>query len=196
MQNKKLVAVCVGHSRAGDKGAVNVDNVTEWSFNQPLAKRVCELIKDAGYDAVVVSLYNGSGYTAAMTWLANHLQEIGANVAVELHFNCSDEPKANGYEFLHWYCSHNGLRLADELAHSFAKSFPNQKNRGLKSINSEDRGGLFLRKTMCPAVICEPFFGSNAKENEFFFSHREELAKAYADGILNWLVSKELKTTQ
>jgi N-acetylmuramoyl-L-alanine amidase len=194
--NKKLVAICVGHSRAGDKGAVNVDNVTEWSFNQPLAKRVCELIKDAGHDAVVVSLYNGLGYGTAMNWLAKHLQEIKADVAVELHFNCSDDSKANGYEFLHWFTSHKGLKLADELTQSFAKAFPNQKNRGLKQINAQDRGGLFLSKTHCPAVICEPFFGSNAKENAFFFSHREELAKAYADGILNWLVGNVLKAVQ
>lgn len=194
--NKKLVAVCVGHSRAGDRGAVNVDNVTEWAFNQPLAKRVCELIKLAGQDAVVVSLYNGSGYTAAMTWLANHLKEIGANVAVELHFNCSDESKANGYEFLHWFTSPKGLTLAKELEQSFGKAFPQQKNRGLKQINAQDRGGLFLSKTLCPAVICEPFFGSNAKENAFFFGHREELAKAYADGILNWLASNAVKAVQ
>jgi N-acetylmuramoyl-L-alanine amidase len=196
MQNKKLVAVCVGHSRTGDRGAVNVDNVTEWAFNQPLAKRVCELIQQTGHDAVVISLYNGNGYTAAMTWLANHLQEIGANVAVELHFNCADDSKANGYEFLHWFSSPKGLKLADELTQSFAKAFPAQKNRGLKQINARDRGGLFLSKTLCPAVICEPFFGSNAKENAFFFRHREELAKAYANGVLNWLASNAAKAVQ
>lgn len=194
--NKKLVAVCVGHSRLGDKGAVNVDNVTEWSFNQPLAKRVCELVKEAGHDCVVVSLYNGSSYSTAMNWLARHLKELKVDAAVELHFNSSDDNKANGYEFLHWFCSPNGLKLADELAYSFAKAFPKHKNRGLKPICSADRGGVFLRKTHCPSVICEPFFGSNAKENEFFFSHREELAKAYASGIVNWLVSKALKAVQ
>jgi N-acetylmuramoyl-L-alanine amidase len=193
---KKLVAICVGHSRTGDKGAVNVDNVTEWEFNQPLAKRVCELIRDAGHDCVVVSLYNGSGYSTAMNWLARHLKELKVDAAVELHFNSSDDSRANGYEFLHWFSSPKGLKLADELTRSFAKAFPQQKNRGLKQINAEDRGGVFLRKTHCPAVICEPFFGSNAKENAFFFSRREELARAYADGILNWLTSNALKATQ
>jgi N-acetylmuramoyl-L-alanine amidase len=194
--SKKLVAVCVGHSRTGDRGAVNVEGVTEWAFNQPLAKRVCELVKDAGHDAVVVSLYNGSGYSTAMNWLARHLKELKVDAAVELHFNSSDDSKANGYEFLHWFCSPKGLTLADELTRSFAKAFPQQKNRGLKQINAEDRGGVFLRKTHCPSVICEPFFGSNAKENAFFFSRREELAKAYASGIVNWLVGNAVKAIQ
>ena len=194
--NKKLVAVCVGHSRTGDKGAVNVDNVTEWAFNQPLAKRVCELIEASGHLTILVSQYKGTSYGTAMNWLARHLKELQVDAAVELHFNSSDDSRANGYEFLHWFSSHKGLKLADELTRSFAKAFPQQKNRGLKRINVEDRGGVFLRKTHCPAVICEPFFGSNAKENAFFFSHREELAKAYADGILNWLASNVLKATQ
>ena len=189
MQNKKLVAVCVGHSRSGDKGAVNVEGVTEWAFNQPLAKRVCELIEQAGHSTVLVDRYEGTSYSSAMLWLAQHLKELKVDVAVELHFN-SAGPYANGHEFLHWFCSPQGVSLATKLSTSLVKFFPNRKNRGLKAINSADRGGLFLRKTHCPAVICEPFFGSNASENCMFFSKREELAKAYAEGILNWIVSK------
>jgi len=183
---KKLVAICVGHSRSGDRGAVNVEGVTEWAFNQPLAKRVCELIEAAGHSTVLVDHYNGASYGTAMNWLARHLQELKVDAAIELHFN-SAGPYANGYEFLHWFSSPKGLKLADELLRSHSKTFPNQKNRGLKQINAEDRGGVFLRKTHCPAVICEPFFGSNATENCLYFSKREELAKAYAKGVLNWI---------
>jgi hypothetical protein len=186
---KKLVAICVGHSRSGDDGAENVDGVSEWAFNQPLAKRVCELIEQAGFSTILIDKYEGNGYTSAMLWLANRLKEVKADVAIELHFN-SAGPTATGFEFLHWFCSPKGLTLASKLAASFTKFFPTQKNRGLTSISSKDRGGLFLRKTPCVAVICEPFFGSNAKDSEFFSSHREELAKAYAEGVVNWLVSQ------
>jgi N-acetylmuramoyl-L-alanine amidase len=186
---QKLIAICVGHSRSGDDGAENVDGVSEWAFNQPLAKRVCELIEQGGFDTILIDKYEGSSYTPAMLWLAKHLKEIKADVALELHFN-SAGPMATGYEFLHWFCSPKGLTLASKVATSFAKHFPDQKNRGLKSINAADRGGLFLRKTHCPAIICEPFFGSNRKDSDFFSSHREELARAYAEGVVNWLVSQ------
>lgn len=186
---KKLVAICVGHSRSGDDGAVNADGVSEWAFNQPLAKRVCELLEAAGFDTVLVDKYEGRGYETAMLWLARRLKELKVDVAIELHFN-SAGPKATGYEFLHWCCSPKGLTLASKLAASFAKFFPEQKNRGLKSISARDRGGVFLRKTSCPAVICEPFFGSNQTDSAFFSRHREELARAYAEGVTGWLVSQ------
>ena len=185
---KKIVAICVGHSRAGDNGAVNIEGISEWAFNQPLAKRVCELIEDAGHSTVLVDRYDGVSYSSAMLWLSRHLKELKVDAAVELHFN-SAGPYANGHEFLHWFTSPKGLKLADAMSRSLAKSFPNRKNRGLKAIKSEDRGGLFLRKTHCPAVICEPFFGSNPTENSIFSSKREDLAKAYAAGILNWIVT-------
>ena len=183
---KKLVAICVGHSRAGDKGAVNSEGVSEWAFNQPLAQRVCELIQESGHATVLVDHYGGTSYSSAMLWLAKRLKELKVDTAIELHFN-SAGPYANGHEFLHWFCSPKGLKLAAELSRSLAKAFPNQKNRGLKQINSEDRGGLFLRKTHCPAVICEPFFGSNPTENLLFSSKKEDLAQAYASGVLNYI---------
>ena len=186
--NKKTIAICVGHSRSNDDGAVNVDGVTEWAFNQPLAKRVCALVAQAGHNAILVDLYDGPSYGSAMRWLAEHLKQIKADVAVELHFNSAGS-MATGYEFLYCGTSPKGLTLASKLSASFAKAFPEQKNRGLKALNKSDRGGTFVMKTHCPAVICEPFFGSNRKDSDFFSAHREELAKAYAEGILNWLVN-------
>ena len=186
---KKLVAICVGHSRAGDKGAVNSEGVSEWAFNQPLAQRVCELIQESGHSTVLVDRYEGTSYSSAMLWLAKRLKELKVDAAIELHFN-SAGPMATGYEFLHWFCSPRGLTLASKVSTSFAKAFPEQRNRGLKSINAADRGGLFLRKSHCPALICEPFFGSNAKDTAFFSAHREELARAYANGLVNWLVAQ------
>jgi len=186
---EKLVAVCVGHSRPGDRGAVNVDGVSEWAFNQPLAKRVCELVEQAGYPAILIDRYEGSSYSSAVLWLAKHLKEIKAKVAIELHFNAAG-PLATGYEFLHWFTSPKGVSLGHKMLRSFRKSFPDQKNRGLKARSSADRGGLFLRKTHCPALICEPFFGSNVKDTAFFDARREELARAYADALIDWLVEQ------
>lgn len=186
---KKLVAICVGHSRSGDKGAVSVDGFSEWAFNQPLAQRVCELVEQAGYPVVLVDRYEGASYSSAMLWLVKHLKDLKVDVAVELHFN-SAGPLATGYEFLHWFTSPKGVSLGHKMLRALAKSFPDQRNRGLKPINSADRGGLFLRKTHCPALICEPFFGSNAKDVTYFAAQREELARAYADGLIDWLVEQ------
>lgn len=184
---KKHVAICVGHSRARDKGAVNVLGVYEWNFNKPIADRTAELIRDSGHMTAVISHYEGNSYGEAMADVAKQLKTIGADVALELHFNSASSPSATGFEFLCWHSSKHGPALADCMRKSFQRTFPEQRDRGIKRATPADRGSRFLQKTHCPAIICEPFFGSNPEDTAFFYGHREELAQAYADGILNWL---------
>lgn len=184
---KKHVAICVGHSRAGDKGAANVLGIYEWHFNKPLADRVAELIRDSGHMASIISRYAGNSYGTAMVDVAKQLKTICADVALELHFNSASSASATGFEFLCWHSSKRSNALATSMQEAFQKAFPDQRDRGVKLNTPVDRGSRFLQETHCPAVICEPFFGSNPKDTAFFYEHREELAKAYADGILDWL---------
>ena len=184
---KKHVAICIGHSRSGDNGASNVEGVYEWHFNKPVADRVAELVRESGHLATVIGRYEGNSYGSAMSDVAKQLRTMQADVAIELHFNSADSPSATGYEFLCWYNGKSGNDLAISLQRSFRKSFPDQRDRGIKLNTSSDRGSGFLRKTHCPAVICEPFFGSNPKDTAYFTDNKEKLAKAYADGILHWL---------
>jgi N-acetylmuramoyl-L-alanine amidase len=186
----KKIAICVGHSRFGDTGAVNTDGVSEWAFNKPLAERTAELLRDAKHDVKVWSEYSGSGYSSAMSWIAEQIREYNADVAVELHFN-SAGPTANGYEFLHWHRAGRSARLASCFHFSFKKFFPERKSRGLKAISSGDRGSAFLQRTHCPAAILEPYFGSNVEETAFYSARREELARAYADAIISWLSAEK-----
>lgn len=171
-------------------GAVNTDGVCEWAFNKPLALRTAELLQDAKHDVKVWSEYQGSGYSSAMSWIAEQIRDYGADVAVELHFNSAD-PTASGYEFLHWHRSSKSARLASCFHSSFKKYFPERKSRKPKAITSDDRGSAFLQRTHCPAAILEPFFGSNVEETIFYFSRREQLARAYADAIMSWISAEK-----
>lgn len=186
----KKIAICVGHSRSGDKGAVNTNCVTEWAFNKPLAERTAELLRDAKHDVKVWSRYEGSGYSSAMSWIAKEIQNYGADVAIELHFN-SAGPAAKGYEFLHWHRSSRSARLASCFHFAFKKAFPSANSRGIKPISKEDRGSAFLQRTHCPAAILEPYFGSNVDETVFYSARREELARVYADAIISWLSAEK-----
>jgi N-acetylmuramoyl-L-alanine amidase len=185
----KKIAICVGHSRSGDNGAVTVDGVTEWEFNHPLALELERLLQKAGHDALVFSKYEGSSYSTAMSWIAQEVRKFGADLALELHFN-SGPPTANGYEFLYWHRSARSGRLASCMHFAFKKAFPNHRSRGLKPLNNTNRGAAFVQRTHCPAILTEPFFGSNEEESEFFDTRKDAIAKAYVDGILNWLESE------
>ncbi len=183
-----MIAVCIGHSRPGDRGAVSADGTTEHAFNSKVGRILVQLLKEQGHAAVMIDRYEGGTYAAAQQWLAKSLGVIGATVALELHFNAHDGT-ARGFEYLHWEDSKKGQRLAYCLQHAHLDDWPAATSRGLKSLNRASRGGLFCRLTPCPSVICEPFFGDNATEWAGYSAKPELLARTYATGLQRYLTA-------
>lgn len=186
-----LVALCVGHSRLingrTEGGAISVAGVSEHVYNSGLARMIQSQLATRGIPSLIVDRYEGNGYTAAQRWLAAHLKAKGATLAIELHWNASENDSATGHEWLFWQSSVKGKKLAGYLDFSHRESFPNLKARGLKPKGNGDRGAEFLKFTSCPAVIAEPFFGSNLNDWQHAEDHKEEIATAYAEGIRDYL---------
>jgi N-acetylmuramoyl-L-alanine amidase len=177
-------AICVGHSRSGDDGAVSVGGVSEWKFNSRFAQVLAARITKLGHSAVVIDKYSGGNYYAAMTDAAKQVKAAKASVAIELHFNSSDSSKANGHEWLYWSSSEKSKKLAlwfdamfDELP---------LFSRGILPRFRSDRGAAFLRLTHCPAIICEPFFGSNAKDWKWANENFIAMVDAMAMALIGW----------
>lgn len=181
-----LVALCVGHSRSGDNGAVSVGGVSEWDFNFEVANLTAGELRRHGLRARVVSQYDGSSYGQAMTWLAAHLRGIDADLAIELHFNAASE-SAQGFEYLYYHTSTRGKALAESLHAAQKQAFPFAVDRGTKSRAAGDRGVQFLKLTHCPAVLAEPFFGTNPEEWNLYSGEKAKLAETYAAGVLSFL---------
>ena len=121
-----------------------------------------------------------------MKWLAETLRVAKATVALELHFNSADTPTASGHEWLFWHGSAAGWDLAKRIESHMAVAFPTLPRRGLKGIYPKERGGEFVRLTPCPAVICEPFFGSCEGDWQLLRSHEDRYAQVLADGLCDW----------
>jgi N-acetylmuramoyl-L-alanine amidase len=130
----------------------------------------------------VYSTYKGNGYVSSMRWLAKKLDEDGASVALELHFNAAS-PRAEGHEWLYWHSSEQGRLFARALRDSFEDSFPQAVSRGIKARKKGSRGAMFLRATSMPACIAEPFFGTNEEEFEFAVTHKQGIAESIAGGL-------------
>jgi hypothetical protein len=62
-------------------------------------------------------------------------------------------------------------------------AFPGSLPRGCKPITAKDNGAGFVRLTPCPAVIAEPFFGTNRNDWEEVAGRPETLAAAIAVGL-------------
>lgn len=181
-----MIAICVGHSRKGDSGAVSVGKVTEWTYNRAVAYHLGRALDARGIPCKVWARYEGNSYFGAMEWLALELRKAKATAAIELHFN-SATSDAKGHEWLFWHNSSRGQGLARAFKSRMEEEVPGYPSRGVKPIfTTSDRGGLFLAKTHCPAVICEPFFGSNKTEWRHWDSRVEELAEIYANAIADW----------
>lgn len=184
--DEKIIALCVGHSRAGDEGALSVSGESEWHYNQEVARIVAEELADRhSLTAVIVDRYEGTSYGQAMRWLGHELQGMGnVGLAVELHFN-SFNGNARGHEWLHWEGSRGGKRAALELHLAMSRGYPGIPARGLKPRTRGDRGAGFLRHTPCPAVIAEPFFGDSALDWSCVGSEtgRHDLARVLAAGL-------------
>lgn len=186
MATNDIIAICVGHSRRGDRGATSANGTSEWSYNNGLAERLKWKLEAAGLRCFVLNKYDADSYGAAMRWVSHEIEQRHATLAVELHFNAS-EGQAQGHEWLHWGASKDSRSLADALCKEFATRFPARKNRGAKAKTSGDRGAEFLRLTHCPAVIAEPFFGDNPNEWEFATKHVDEIADAIVAGIFSYI---------
>lgn len=181
------VAICVGHSRIGDFGAESVEGVTEWDYNVIVAEALREALDAKRIAATIVNEYPRKSYSEAMDWLSRHIRSLKCDCAVELHFNAA-APMANGFEYLHLDGSLRGAALAKAICDAHERKMSDkQKNRGVKNIVRGERGYEFLRLVLPPAVICEPFFGTNQKEWALFDRQWDELADIYAEGIEHFL---------
>lgn len=184
-----VLAICVGHSRYHDMGAVACDGeTTEWHYNLQVAKAMSEHLEYLGVPNVIIAEYLGAGYTAAMEDLASKLKDLKVSAAVELHFN-SAGPDAHGSEMLYWHTSNKSKELAEFLQEAVIREF-GTRDRGARPRDLESRGSLFLRATHCPAVICEPFFGSNEQEWDDFKNDFDSLGMALAEGFNNYYETK------
>lgn len=178
-------AICIGHSRPGDKGAVSVDGISEWDWNRGIGEETVDVLRGLGVETSFCDHYEGNDYGRAMYWLAEQLRLTRADCAIELHFNAAG-PAASGHEYLYWHSSSKGRALAKALAAHHPLDNAARGEMGIKAL-AGDRGSGFLSKTPCPAVICEPFFGSNVTDWERARHHRSDLARAYGTAVAEFL---------
>jgi N-acetylmuramoyl-L-alanine amidase len=189
MSEPRYIGICVGHSRHTrgriEGGALSHDGKQcEHTYNLPLAILIRTEIERQGLRAIIVSDYEGAGYESAQRWLAAKLKAEGVQVAIELHFNASDDPAAHGQEMLYWHSSQRGKALSTAIEAKVAEIIPELRRRGIKPKTSADRGAEFLRGTHCPACIVESGFGSNPGDWATLQERRVDLARAIAAGCV------------
>lgn len=162
MMELQKMAYVVGH-RKSSPGAYSPHGILpEFEFNSEIVKQI---------DSPYIDIYfyeDTPGYMNRVEKLAEEVNSKDYKAVIELHYNSTKNPKANGTEALFFKGSIVGKEIAEGLSSSFSLGF-NLKNRGVKALsNSNQRGYGFLESIKAPAIIFEPIFGSNKDDVEAY----------------------------
>lgn len=153
------IACVIGHNSV-NKGATSLYlGEPEYTYNKSIAdslRDVCDVYE---------RYYNSGGYDDEIKDLADRVNRVNYGLVFELHYNAA-VPSAHGCEALYHYKTSKGDVYAELFCEILTRNY-GLYNRGAKSTKEGGRGFLFLDMIKAPAIILEPFFGSNIEAKEF-----------------------------
>lgn len=174
------VSLIVGHSEK-DGGAYNSTyNINEFSYNKEMVNKLAHKISSEYPEIEPVIVYRDS-----YSKLPQKVNEIFCDIAVEFHLNAAENKSAHGCEMLYWKSSLKGLELASYFQVNVSRSLK-LRDRGVKPLSDNSRGGYLLKNTKMPTIITEPFFISNDTELHRMLKKESQdmLVKSYFDSIV------------
>lgn len=167
------IGIVVGHNSVAQGAVRCTDRRSEFDWNGELA-RLIEL-----HDSASVGVFfrtPGGGYSAEIDRVYGETDAWGADVTVELHFNSVAASTAEGCVMLSSGTS-GSLLLAREMQKRCLAVMQN-RDRGVRVLGRHDRGGRSLWQGRAPAVLIEPYFGSNAEDCTRSHNRMDQLAEA------------------
>lgn len=171
-----------GHHPGLDPGAVNRDyGVTEAGIARDVGQLVAEYLTAAGCEVKSVQSNNLCGEDASYTNVCLTANSWPADIFVSLHCNAAT-PAAQGTEVL----VYDKWSPADTLASCILHQIVD--NLGTLSRGVKARPNLVvLNSTHMPAVLVEMGFISNGGDCQMLINQQDELARAIARGITDYI---------
>ena len=181
--DRPWLAIVVGHNRVA-QGAIRVlDRETEWRYNQDLAERIRDLDPDR------VRIFFRPPGRGGVRACYREVDAWGADLSVELHFNAVRNRTVSGTETL--TSGTDGSRRLAAAIQGRMVSVLGLPDRGCKvrtpwaKRRIDRRGSTSLFAGRAPAVLVEPFFGSNPDDCRRADDRLDALARAIYEGALN-----------
>lgn len=177
------IAIVIGHNLRS-KGSYSTKlEMSEYEY----CKKVAEYIKEIDDSVDIYERKPNKSYIDEMKLVIAEINNKTYDCIIELHFNSSTYPQANGCECLVHKYSYKAKNMAEHLLKKLSKEY-NLKIRGSGLIeveNSGQRGSYGICKTKDPYILLEPFFGSNSQEAEKFINYRK-FARFLIKAIRSW----------
>lgn len=180
------LAIVVGHN-ARAQGATRItDGISEFQWNGHLAGLIRE-IDPAGVKVFLRK--KGGGYSAEIRRVYAEVDAWGADLSVELHFNGSPDPRAEGCLTLS-SGTRGSLILAGEVQKRMLEVMGNEDD-GVQVRGRSARGGLSLWAGAAPAIMTEPYFGGNARSCAVADARKDQLAAAIYEGAQAAMMARQ-----
>ena len=172
---KKLCALIIGHKQKSP-GVMNTEaNISEFEFNEELAKRIQKEKLDK---ADIIRMYRRT-YKS----LPDDINELAPDFAISLQCNSFKVNQGvSGSEVFYYHRSQQSKILAEFLLNNFLDHLQ-LPDRGLQPVTAEGRNGYLLKYTNCPIVIAAPFFIDNYEDLSKVLLDTDNLAMAYVKAI-------------
>jgi N-acetylmuramoyl-L-alanine amidase len=172
--------ICIDAGHGGsDPGAIGTEpfHLEEKDFNLNLAETLEGQLESRGHWVVMTRRKDRYVSLPARANFANRLE---AEFFVSIHANAAESYLADGMEVFYFPGSQAGRNAATTVLNSMIESFPDHRNRGVKSANF-----TVLRLTNMPAILVESEFLTNPDQLQFLanMENQQNLATAIADGI-------------
>ena len=177
----KLCALVIGHKTASPGARNETQDLSEFDFNDDLARRIEQKTENAEIQRV---------YRRTYSQLPGDINQLNPDFIVSLHCNAFNR-EVSGTEVLYHHRSQKGKQIAEIMLRHLVGCL-NLPSRGIKPKTAEDRGGSLLRYTNAPCIIAEPFFIDNDEDLNRAQEDLGGLAEAYAKAIdeISQLVEK------
>lgn len=176
------IALDIGHTSGRDQGAVSSCGLTEHMYWKSHIHIIKDILEQHGFQA---NIYRREDHSGSVSAECRAINTWGANAAISLHLNSSDNTKATGHEVIYHGGSRNGAALARSINDQL-NFISELRDRNIRTPFS-GRGNTWLTATKCPAVIVEAGFLSNPDDVKILKERGSEIASLIATGIINFL---------
>lgn len=167
------VAIIIGHSFDSQGASSPYGIPPEWTYNLYVATLLPIEHQGIKIDWYFYDDFN-NGYNNTVINKSKEINKKGYDAVLELHYNSFYNRQANGTEACYYVDSKNGKMLADAFCSNVSDAF-GTFNRGAKPLSGfNDRGFASVYYYSPPAIICEPFFGTNKLDCERFICKHNE----------------------
>ena len=175
------IALAVGHTASGTVGSGAIGFLNESNETRKIVPIIADCLNKIGHTTKILRVDKGNSYLYEDCHVrANQSNGWGADLYVEVHLNCSDNPNANGTEVIvSPKASSTSISYAKKVNNSLVKelgTFDRTFGSGYKTSSL-----IVLNETNCPAILIEPLFVGNKGDVSKYSA--DKVAYAIAKGI-------------